>query len=87
MSSPPIPGQNVLSPHFFSKLVSTPKKFLESEVSPPKKFAHSPLGVFLAPSLSVQLKLLAYLCYTGNFEILCKWVTYDLKLEMCTVSP
>ena len=61
--------------------------FLESEVSPQKILHTPPLRVFLAPSLSVQLKLLAYLCYTGNFEILCKWVTYDLKLEMCMVSP
>ena len=55
--------------------------------SPPKKFAHSPLGVFLAPSLSVKLKIIPYLCYTGNFEILCKGVTYDLKLEINTLSP
>ena len=34
---------------------------------PPEKISHNPpLGVFLAPSLSVQLKLLAYLCYTGK---------------------
>ena len=38
--------------------------FLESEVSPPKISHTPPLGVFLTPSLSVQLEILPYLCYT-----------------------
>ena len=73
---------------FFKKI--PPKNiyiFLESEVSPQKISHTPPLGVFLATSLSVQLKILHYLCYTGNFEILCKGVTYDFKLEIYTLSP
>ena len=64
-----------LHPSIFGSSISTPlskkiKKiqkyiyFLESEVSPQKISHTPPLGVFLTPSLSVQLKILPYLCYT-----------------------
>ena len=42
--------------------------FLESEVSPQKNSHTPPLGVFLTPSLSVQLKILPYVTLGGGAE-------------------
>ena len=51
---------------FFFKKFQKYIYFLESEVSPQKISHTPPLGVFLTPSLSVQLKILPYVTLGGG---------------------
>ena len=79
-STPNFLGHPSPSPHFLGLPSPPPSQFFfksEKNIytyffgkwSLPPKISHTPpLGVFLTPSLSVQLKILPYLCYTGGEE-------------------